>query len=299
MKIEYNQEELSKIKIFLATPMYGGLCYSGYHQSMLGLYNECARRGVQLQSFNVCQESLVQRARNICCDAFMRTLETDNPFTHFMFIDADISFNPIDVINMAIICNKKGYDIVGGPYPKKNIAWEKIFRAANHDFMKQQIENKPELLKFFGGDYVFNFIKENNKQNTEFKLSEPHEVMELGTGFFMTTAEVMKKYRNYYRDKWYYSDHLRASNHDPNRKIQIFFDCEVDKKTQRYLSEDYYFCHKARKMGLKCWLLPWIKLTHTGTFMFNGDLSAIASIGAPSGPPPVKNSKETKEEVKQ
>jgi hypothetical protein len=37
MELSINVEELRKNKLFIATPMYGGLCYGTYLESMLKL----------------------------------------------------------------------------------------------------------------------------------------------------------------------------------------------------------------------------------------------------------------------
>lgn len=50
--------------------------------------------------------------------------------------------------------------------------------------------------------------------------------------------------------------------------------------SKRYLSEDYYFCQYLRKIGGKIWLCPWMKLSHTGSYVFGGSLIDLAMIGA-------------------
>ena len=47
-----------------------------------------------------------------------------SPYTHLMFIDSDINFNPQDVLALASLVSDDK-PIIGGPYPKKCIAWEK------------------------------------------------------------------------------------------------------------------------------------------------------------------------------
>jgi hypothetical protein len=56
-------------------------------------------------------ESLVTRARN----NLMAKMMTNAAATHFMFIDADIRFQPESIFQM-IACDK---DVIGGLYPKK------------------------------------------------------------------------------------------------------------------------------------------------------------------------------------
>jgi len=38
------------------------------------------------------------------------------------------------------------------------------------------------------------------------------------------------------------------------------------------LSEDYYFCWRAREAGLTVWAAPWVQLGHFGTYLFEGGL---------------------------
>jgi hypothetical protein len=58
-----------------------------------------------------------------------------------------------------------------------------------------------------------------------------------------------------------------------------FFDCGIDPVSKRYLSEDYFFCQNARKIGIKIWMCPWMDLQHVGSYIFKGSLAAIGSLG--------------------
>ena len=55
---------------------------------------------------------------------------------------------------------------------------------------------------------------------------------------------------------------------------------ELETYSKRYLSEDYMFCQWVRKIGLKVWMCPWMKLQHTGSYVFGGSLLDLATIGA-------------------
>lgn len=88
-----------------------------YTKSIADLSALCVHYGITLQMYFLFNESLITRARNYCCDEFMRS-----DFQHLMFIDADIGFNPHDVIAlMAMQASDPKYDIICGPYPKKCI----------------------------------------------------------------------------------------------------------------------------------------------------------------------------------
>ena len=45
------------------------------------------------------------------------------------------------------------------------------------------------------------------------------------------------------------------------------------------LSEDYLFCQKARAIGKKVWLCPWMQTSHTGTMIYGGSVGAMAALG--------------------
>ena len=39
-----------------------------------------------------------------------------------------------------------------------------------------------------------------------------------------------------------------------------------------YLSEDYMFPEIRSELGIKTWFCPWMKLGHTGSYVFNGTM---------------------------
>lgn len=269
MEININVEELRKRKLFIATPMYGGQCAGMFAKSCADLSAICTQYGIPLQFYFLFNESLITRARNYCCDEFMRS-----GAEHLMFIDSDIGFNPQDVIALMALQaqNPEKYDIIGGPYPKKCISWEKIKHAVD----KGVADADPNVLEKFVGDFVFN--PKGGQQSIA--IGEPCEVLEIGTGFMMITKDAMQKFTDSYPQYMYKPDHVRTEHFDGSRKIMMYFQAEVDPKSERYLSEDYWFCQKAQEIGLKTWFCPWMKMQHVGTYIFGGSLADLASIGA-------------------
>jgi hypothetical protein len=268
MQIEVSLTELRKRKIFLATPMYGGQCAGMYARSVADLSAFCAKHQIPLQLYYLFNESLVTRARNYCVDEFMRS-----DATHLMFIDSDIGFNPQDVIALlALQDDDSPYDVIGGPYPKKCISWEKIKMAVD----KGVADENPNELEKFVGDYVFN-PKSNQK---EIPLGQPVEVLEIGTGFMMVRRKTFEKYRDAYPHLSYKPDHVRTEHFDGSREIHAYFDCIIDPESKRYLSEDYNFCYHVARANMKVWFCPWMKMQHVGSYIFGGSLADLASIGA-------------------
>ena len=93
MEIQIPIEKLRENKLFVAAPMYGGQCAGMFARSVADLSALCTKYGIPLQFYFLFNESLITRARNYCCDEFMRS-----DCQHLMFIDSDIGFNPQDVI---------------------------------------------------------------------------------------------------------------------------------------------------------------------------------------------------------
>jgi hypothetical protein len=268
MEIKIDIETLRKRGIFLATPMYGGQCAGMFAKSVADLSAFCANHNIPLQMYFLFNESLITRARNYCVDEFMRS-----QMQHLMFIDSDIGFSPQDVIAlMALQTQNEEYDIIGGPYPKKTIAWEKIKYAVD----KGVADEDPTVLDRYVGDFVFN---PKGGAGT-IRIDEPVEVLEIGTGFMMITRKALEKFSDSYKELMYKPDHVRTEAFDGTREIMQFFQAEIDPVSKRYLSEDYWFCQKSQAIGLKTWFCPWMRLQHVGTYIFGGSLADLASIGA-------------------
>lgn len=309
MEIKLTLEELAKKKLFVATPMFGGMCAGQYCKSMCDLSAICTKHNVGLQYFALFNESLVTRARNYCCDEFLRS-----SMDYFLFIDADIGFDPGDIIAMmALMTPESPYDILCAPYPKKCISWEKIVQAVN----KGMADENPNTLDKYVGDFVF-----NPKSGTgEIPLGQPCEVLEGGTGFMMIRRNTFVKFQEAFPEYMYRPDHVRTEAFDGSREICQFFQAEIDQyypekdlkkligdvkksdltpenlkklveeelkiiegkyegKSKRYLSEDYWFSQKIQEIGMKCWLCPWMKTTHLGNMIYSGSLVDLAQIGA-------------------
>ena len=260
MEIKVDLDKLKTKKLFIATPCYGGMCHGMYAKSVLDLQGLMTRYGIETRFSFLFNESLITRARNYLVDEFLRT-----DFTHLLFIDSDIHFNPQDVLALLALDR----EIIGAPYPKKAINWNNV---------KQSVLNHPDLeageLEKVVGDYVFNVVKGTQ----QFQVSEPLEVMEIGTGYMLINREVFPKWEAAYPEKKYRPDHVGQKNFDGTRYIHAYFDTEIDKVSERYLSEDYAFCQWARRIGVSIWLCPWIQCQHIGTFAFTGNMPRIAEL---------------------
>lgn len=259
MKIQISQDDLRTKKLFIGMPCYGGMMTGMTAKSLLDLQGLLLQYGVEVRFSFLFNESLIQRARNYIVDEFLNRTDC----THLMFIDADISFNPNDIV--ALLALDK--EIIGGPYPKKSIEWRQIHKAIQKN-PKLPVEEYEKL----AGSMVFNPVNGTEK----FSISEPLPVMDLGTGFMLIHRDVFKKFQEANPDQMYKPDHVGTAHFGGDREICAFFDCIIDPSSKRYLSEDYFFTQKCREIGIQSWLCPWMQLSHTGTYIFSGNLPAVA-----------------------
>ena len=258
MKLEISVEELRKRKLFIATPMYGGHGHGMFFKSCLDLQGICQQYGIETRFSFIFNESLITRARNYLCDEFIRS-----GFTHLLFIDADIHFDPRDVV--ALLALDK--DVIGGPYPKKSIKWASaitaLLRTVDLNGVAEQVRSneqarrdnpevqvltiddmrkvafantaKPEDIDKVVGDYVFNAVAGTG----QFSVAEPLKVMEIGTGFMMVKREVFPLWAEQYPEFRYKPDHVGQANFDGSRYIHAFFDTVIDYKKIITLVNDY------------------------------------------------------------
>jgi hypothetical protein len=323
VNLSISVEQLRKNKLFIATPMYGGMCLGMYMKACLDLQGMCGQYGMENRFSFIFNESLITRARNYLVDEFLRS-----GYTHLLFLDADIHFDPKDVL--ALMALDK--DIIGAPYPKKSIKWNSAITAINkrHSLIKTVNEKNIEIaaenmaaqaagptadgaviakplydvpkeltsqeVEQTIGDYVFNPVAGTG----QFNVGEPLKVMEIGTGYMMIKREVFLRWALQYPQYSYKPDHVGQANFDGSRYIHAYFDCIIDKKRQmeiqqdlgerkkgeivevggseRYLSEDYFFCQQWRNMGGEIWLCPWMRTFHVGTYAFQGNMAAVAQL---------------------
>jgi hypothetical protein len=236
---------------------------------MLQLQDACHQHGIVFQHCFMMNESLIDRARNGLVHEFL----TKSNAEFMLFIDADIQFRPEDVLMMM----SQDKDIICSPYPKKHINWPVITSAVQLGF------TEPAYLEKLVGEYVFSTL--DNKT----KMEEIVRVSEAGTGMMLIKRSVFKKMEGAFPENAYVSDHSRDVLSGVEKKMFAYFRTGIF--DGRYLSEDYYFCHKWREIGGDIWLFPWAITTHYGTYGFQGSVGHLINtlrkveekIGAGSG----------------
>lgn len=264
-EVKFTDEELEylrSIRIYIATPAYGEQVSVYYARSLARVFAIASAQQIPVTYSAIGNESLVTRARNEMVGSFM---ESDS--THLMFIDADISFDPMDVFTLAL--HKR--DLVAAAYPTKGLAFERGLNISDEAELRKAVIN-----------YVINFNPEQTKKAKksngmlDVKLYDGLlEVYDAGTGFMMISRGVFERMIEAYgEDISYLADSTTIDNDGRLIRSQCtrhaFFDTSIDVNTNRYLSEDYTFCRRWQNINGTVWIDPQIILNHHGTFTYRG-----------------------------
>lgn len=245
-----DNENDKRPKLFIATPMYGGMCTGHYVQGLLLTIAKMRSVGVEVKWAQIMNESLITRARNELVRQF---LETDCDY--LMFVDADIGFDGQAIATLMAADR----DIACGIYPKKEVNWDSVEIAAKLERSK---------LEDYAGSFVLNMIGSDDAATDEDGMIE---IRHGGTGFMLIKRSVFE------RLKPEVPTYRTASYVDPESGKHVkpltyeFFATSID-HTGALLSEDYHFCELWRKLGGKVHANPFIKLLHVGTYVFGGDI---------------------------
>jgi hypothetical protein len=234
--------------LFLSTPCYGGLCLQKYTESVLLLQALASQVGVQLYIDTIENESLVQRARNVAVGRFMQKSDA----AYFMFIDADVHFDPQSVIRLI----QSGHELSVACYPKKFVDWNQAAEAVKKGDERNMAMLSASLVVNFGAQKVA-------------IVDGFAPVLDGPTGFMLIKRCVFEKMEKAYPE-------LNCKNDHQNRDFDEYhaaFDCMIDPVSRRYLSEDYAFCRRWQQMGGKIYADTQTTLGHVGNLPFNGQMS--------------------------
>ena len=244
-----------QIHLVLATPCFGGQVSSIYASSIFQLQRVLrSKSNIELKILMRDGDALITRARANLMTMFL----DDSAATHFLFVDADIGFEPDQVFRLI----ESGADVVAGVYPIKRVNWEKVRRA---------IETKRPKLPSASLDYVL----EINDPDHVAVVNGFTRVRYAGTGFLMIRRhvfETMCAHPDYAPLQF-----LREHSHDklagsPNRFA--LFECMIDPATGTYLSEDFAFCKRWTDIGGEIWADLQSRLDHVGPSVYRGEVAS-------------------------
>jgi hypothetical protein len=242
----------SKVNLAIATPCSGGQISVRYASSVFKLQKMLRRyANLNLKLLFRDGDALITRARASLIAQFLE----DPSATHLLFVDADIGFEPDQVIRL-LQC---GADVCAAIYPVKRIDWDKV---------KSTIETARPNPAAAALKYVF-------------EVEDPDAVTEkggfvkvryAGTGFLMIRRGALESMCARYPELRYRRDHSTDAATSSDNRFALF-ECMIA-EDGTYLSEDFAFCKRWTDMGGEIWADLKSRLDHIGPMAFCGDLSS-------------------------
>ena len=178
--------DFSHIRLSLGMPCYGGMVSEPTMLSLLKFSRLANQVGLKWGIDTLVNESLITRGRNNLMARMMSVPEA----THFMFIDADIRFEPDAILKM-LACDK---DVIGGLYPMKTLPTR----------------------------YVINLEAQTKVHGDIFTVDT------MGTGFLLFKRHVYEKLIAAYPKTKYVDDMNVGKQYEPF--MYAIFDVEIDER---------------------------------------------------------------------
>lgn len=216
-----------KPSVFIGTPCFGAQVSCNYTKSLITTIELLKSHNINV-IVHFLPNQIVTRARNLLACEFLKSA-----CTHLLFIDADIQWNPEDVLKL-INHNKK---LCVGLYANKgyvgNVRESNIFKNIQYSST------------LFDNGHTMN---ENNLL----------EIKHGATGFMLIERDIFDKVREK-TDSFIYQ----------GTRMNDYFPCKV--VDDNYLTEDYAFCQMWRETGGKIWADMSICLNHEGFHSYQGN----------------------------
>jgi FkbM family methyltransferase len=241
-------------------------------------------------SFGWSCDPSVERARNVLTANFLAS-----DCTHLLFIDSDIAFSPRDV--QRIISHDE--DVVGGIYPLKTmdsaVKWcgNGVVQLRNGDC---GLRNEERL----AGTLAPPDEKSQSgltSAATEIGMVRPDGLQEvgcIGTGFMCIARRAFERVLESDADKIRYHQ-----DWPPHREEFAFWRQTIRSVNgkKRFLTEDWNFCYRYRKLGGKIFADTQVILRHAGRAVWPLDLQNGNPFARPMQIEPQKNAKSAKEKI--
>jgi hypothetical protein len=240
-----------KLNVLVATPCYGGLMTHVYVNSLLKLMSYAPSHGFSLALFTAAHDSLITRSRNTLVKSFLDATAA----THLMFIDADIGFEP-EAVHRLLSLDE---EIAAGMYPLKVVDWSRMSAVVRPGMPEQ-------MLREAGMHFVGVPCTGDEREERHGFVTGKYA----GTGFMLIKRSAIEKMVAAYPETQYRSMQTYPATTPGGTSFYNLFDCMIEPETGTYLSEDFTFCHRFRKLSGKVWLDTESRLRHVGSMEFHG-----------------------------
>jgi hypothetical protein len=250
-----------RIHLVVATPCFGGQVSSIYARSVFRLQAALrSKSNIELKILLRDGDALITRARANLVTQFL----DDPSATHFLFVDADIGFEPEQVFRLI----ESGADMVAAVYPIKRVNWDKAKRAIE--------ANRPSV-----ASAALDYVLEIGDPDHVAAVNGFTRVRYAGTGFLMIRRHVFEKMCAAYASLQFFREHSFDELAGSRNRFALF-ECIIDPDGGTYLSEDFAFCKRWTDVGGEIWADLESRLDHVGPSIFHGDVSSQFVAAAPT-----------------
>ena len=215
------------MSVLIALPCYGGMVSDKTAKGLFNLGKELRTNQIDHGLITLANDSLITKGLSRIANFFINNTQ----YEYVMFIDADIGFEPQDVLKLLSYQR----DIVCGAYPMKSIPLQ----------------------------YNYNISQPPLAEDGLIKIDN------IGFGFALIHRRVFDKIRENYEDLKY-TPALGHSSYpiteaEYHNSYHYFNEL---KKDMTFLPEDFSFFERASSVGFTSWLDTSIKLCHVGSHVF-------------------------------
>lgn len=228
---------MERQSVFIAIPCYSGEVSVPTVQSLLNAIHALDANSIDHEVQILTNCSLVQDARDMLAGFFLASKQNH---TDILWIDSDVRFNWMDMINML----RRPVDFVAGSYRYKKdeesypMGWTG-WKDGDPLYAYDPLTGERSETGLFQVDYV------------------PMGFCRMKRCVIERVAESRKEFKY-------------TSHQFPDMTFTGMFDREV--RNGASIGEDTMFCHRWREIGGSIYVEPWFNLGHYGKKLFSGSV---------------------------
>lgn len=226
--------------LLIGTPTYNDQVTVGYMRSVLGVLQALDAPA----DWTPIRSTLIAQARNWFASRML-----DGPFSHVLFVDADLEFAPSAVLRMLAFDKP----VVACAYPLRGVDPARVHWAA------RAVED-PRVAWESALEYPLELEEPVVAQGGFFRARHAP------AGLMLIKREVFERLRDAHPDLHVSTD--RSAYSDLPRVLQVFD--SLRNAAGVTLGEDVSFCRRWTDIGGEIWTLLDERVGHTGPFTFTG-----------------------------
>ena len=239
-----------RIRLLVGTPVGGGVVSQDYLHGLVRLQSHLARLGWGME-YVTKADGLVTRSRNI----FASTVVRDDSYTHLLMLDADVVIPPEGIERLV----RSGHDVCGCVVPFRNVNWERVSRLA-----KAAPDADPEDFRHIAAEFAFRLVPGSRPVDGFMPVTA------IGSAAMLISRKALVQIA---ASDLVQEAMLGLNAPDGATGGWTFFETYVD-EWGVYLSEDYAFCDRWRRLGGTTYADLETATEHIGPVRIQGDFAA-------------------------